>query len=354
MQGDVPKGGSFIQTKSNSLQIPAPAEVDRTAAAPGYQPMEAPPAPIAPVPAQGEPLALESLTPELQTMGANIFGSREGLVAFLTNSRVLTVHYAGVDMKIAMGKADNSDQKWANGEAYDLDTLIVPADETEAQFEQRRQQGTQMINMLDVGGNLGLVTIAAYKKYPGLVRAMIVEPVPATNFFLNVNLFLNAVPPLTVDPAQPGVNTVEHVVFDQKDVAMTMCTPCRDGTCAPWDAYAIVAGKACDCNVDKCDRVLSTTMEQIISVFDEEDISFLKMDCEDCEQYALPVVDKNAHRVRRLAIEMSLARAVNADIACGFNQGKYVRGTCLPRRAASTQQSDPEYLMGTAFCDKCA
>mmetsp|Transcript_3025 Transcript_3025/g.4863 ORF Transcript_3025/g.4863 Transcript_3025/m.4863 type:complete len:449 (+) Transcript_3025:28-1374(+) len=296
---------------------------------------------------------------ELQALGESTFGSKENLRALLAKTKVMKISYAGVEMYIAMGKDDtaadilgNKERATNNGEGYGLDTMLVAGDGEEAAFEQRRSQGGGMVNMIDVGGWLGVVTIAAFKKYPNLVRAVVVEPAPTTFFYANINMWLNGVPSLTVQPSQPGVNIVRNAISDQKDVEVLMCTPMRNGKPSAWDAYAVTPGKTCNCiegGTDKCDHVLSTPMSTIFDFFDEEDITLLKMDCEDCEQLALADVDRSYQRVRRLGIELIMTRPVSADIACSFNGGKYVRGSCQSRRNPTAQ-----YLTGSDFCAKCS
>lgn len=299
------------------------------------------------------------LPAEIQALGESVAGSKENLRTLLNNTQVLTIKYAGVEMHIAMGKDDtaadilgNKDRATNNGEGYGLDTMLEANDTQETAFEQRRVQGTKMVNMIDVGGYLGIVTIAAFKKNPTLVRAVLVEPCPTTYFYANLNMWLNGIPSLTIAPDQPGVTILPNAVSDEKDVQVRMCTPMRKDKLSAWDAYTVVPGKTCNCSdggKDKCDDVLSTTMETILAFFDQEDITLLKMDCEDCEQLALPAVDKNMHRVRRLGIELTMTRPVSADIACSFNGGKYVRGSCQSSRNPTGQ-----YLMGPDFCAKCS
>jgi tRNA1(Val) A37 N6-methylase TrmN6 len=51
-----------------------------------------------------------------------------------------------------------------------------------------------MLNILDVGGSFGIVTIAAMKKYPERLRAITVEASPTMFFYLKCNLAINGIP----------------------------------------------------------------------------------------------------------------------------------------------------------------
>merc|ERR1719324_2126844 len=98
-------------------------------------------------------------------------------------------------MTIRMVNRDGVDLE----DAYGLDSLGQLVGNT-----------SSMMNMLDIGGNYGRVTIAAWKKSPEKIRIITVEPIPSTYFILRWNLWLNGIPELTLEEFQsqsgrPGV-----------------------------------------------------------------------------------------------------------------------------------------------------
>merc|ERR1719310_1008215 len=62
------------------------------------------------------------------------------------------------------------------------------------------------MNMLDIGGNYGLVTIAAFKMHPERMRIVTMEPMPSTYFLLKWNLYLNGIPELAFHDFQASSN----------------------------------------------------------------------------------------------------------------------------------------------------
>lgn len=82
-------------------------------------------------------------------------------------------------------------------------------------------------------------------------------------------------------------------------------------------------------------------------MFGKEDIAFVKMDCEACEQYALPVMEKYKTRIRRLGGEIHMMPPETYKYVCAYNQGRYVTGMCQqPGRP-------PERYNGVELCTNC-
>merc|ERR1719487_2476049 len=163
-----------------------------------------------------------------------------------------------------------------------------------------------MINVVDMGGNYGVVTIAAFKKYPRMVRAIVVEPVPSTYFLLRWNMYLNNV--TVFDEAefltmghQPGVAVLHKGVSGVHETVLRICSP-------PWstmNAYASLDTARCKCldEITPCHEVQSISSDHMLNMFGAEDITLLKMDCEGCEAASLLNIANrpDVHRVKRIA-----------------------------------------------------
>lgn len=119
----------------------------------------------------------EPLPEALRTLGVEAFGSAEALDNVLAESQEANISYAGIPLVLRFLAKDNAawrlGQKSEDGSDYGLNSLL-----------DIRPSKDDMVNMIDMGGNNGLVTIAVYKKYAGLVRAVVTEPISATYFFM--------------------------------------------------------------------------------------------------------------------------------------------------------------------------
>lgn len=329
-----------------------------------------------PEPPSGSPsdihLSVKMLPANLKAEGEAMFGSKEKLAKALENAVILNVSYAGVDMRLALPKDDEAVDRYVqvlpeyNGQEYGLHTLLQPIDMEEMAFEVRRNasETSKFVNFIDLGGHVGAVTIALYKKYPGLVRGVVVEPVPSTFFFLSLNLWLNYIPPLNMpktvmkpEALQPGVTAIQRALYGQpgqKNVTVNLCTPYgRLNKTSTLGSYVVTAGRRpCNCSragQDICSTASTTTIEKLFAFFPTEDISLLKMNCEGCEEDALLTLDSAPYRarLRRVGGELHSTRPFAATIACSLpGKGAYMSGICASNPAAG-------YLHGTEFCTWC-
>mmetsp|Transcript_49328 Transcript_49328/g.86878 ORF Transcript_49328/g.86878 Transcript_49328/m.86878 type:complete len:414 (+) Transcript_49328:77-1318(+) len=326
-----------------------------------------------PKPPQGkiQEMTVKLLPAHLKQQGISTFGSESKLKKVLANTVVLNISYAGESMQLVFPRDDDSVDRWAqvlpefNGQEYGLNTVVTPIDKDEMAFESRRLlfNSSKFINMIDLGGHVGAVSIAMWKKYPGLVRGVVVEPLDKIFFLLSLNLWLNEIPPLAVpekneDP-QPGILAVNKALYGQPgqmNSTVQMCSPWgRLNKTSTMMSYVVSSSKApCECNAKKgqkdiCSNATSITLEKVFSFFPTEDISFLKMNCEGCEEDALLTLDSAAYRgrIRRLAAEMHAPRPLAAAIACSLpGKGAYLSGTCA-------SALDAGFLQATQFCLRC-
>merc|ERR1719487_1738742 len=153
-----------------------------------------------------------------------------------------------------------------------------------------RPPQSHKINMIDLGGNYGAVSIAAFKKYPSQLCAVSVEPIPSTYFFMRWNMWLNGVPALEESDLQagtkPGLLALNRgVVTNQREIIEVCYTP----------PYTMI-GQVCSCQDPhqwpgkQCHQVKGITTTNLLEMFGADPITIMKMDCEGCELSGLPVL----------------------------------------------------------------
>jgi FkbM family methyltransferase len=258
---------------------------------------------------------LHEILPEpVLALGWELFKTEGAIQGAVDNSVPVEVTYAGVKMSLRMNKFDDAVKRvgeegtWFS---YDLDSLSSSQDSSE-----------DMLNMLDLGGNYGVVSIAAMKKHPKNLRIITVEPIPETFFFLKWNLHLNGIPELDGaaldDKHTPGVLALHRGSTDVAGQDLHFCA-------YPWSS---MNSKMCDCpkGEDNCHIVQSTSVGDLAGMFGKEPIAMVKMDCEGCEEKSLPALAEEhiSKRVHRLAGELHLPERDLEDIACRWDHGKFM------------------------------
>jgi hypothetical protein len=114
-------------------------------------------------------------------------------------------------------------------------------------------EGEGKMNMLDVGANIGLITIGVFKKHPEKARIIAVEPVPSTYLLFRWNLHVNGIPELSLedlkDPNKVGVVALNTGVATVDNTETGLCyTPprtqnARNCTCSQDREGALGCGK---------------------------------------------------------------------------------------------------------------
>lgn len=350
---------------------PPPSAIDESLAVQGGQANTTKPVHSKPPQEKIQRVTVKMLPAHLKQQGISTFGSESKLKKVLESTVVLNITYAGESMQLVFPKDDDSIDRWAqvvpefNGQEYGLNTVVTPVDKEEMAFETRRLlfNSSKFINMIDLGGHVGVVSIAMFKKYPGLVRGVIVEPLDKIFFLLSMNLWLNDIPPLAVaqknEKLEPGIlaiNKALHGQPGQMNSTVEMCSPWgRLNKTSTMMSYVVTSSRrTCECDAklhqqDICSQATSTTLDKVFSFFPTEDISLLKMNCEGCEEDALLTLDSAPYRgrIRRVAAEMHANRPFAATIACSLpGKGLYLSGTC----AAAL---DAGFLPSPQFCTKC-
>lgn len=198
-----------------------------------------------------------------------------------------------------------------------------------------------MLDMMDVGGNCGVVTVAAFKKDPKRLRIIVVEPVPSTYFLLCWNLWLNGVPQIGIqdwqaNPHLAGVLAFNNGVASTNGETLGLCyTP-------PFTMNA----RICDCGaaqggvtaqqpfVPQCANVASQSFGTLLGHVQSatKNLALLKVDCEGCELSLLPELDRMAQnpawKIGRLAGELHGVGNTVENVACKFEGGKWVEHIC--------------------------
>jgi len=251
-----------------------------------------------------------------------LFEKEEVIVDIVESSVLVNVTYAGVE--IPMHVNADADMIQSLGEestwfTYDLDTL---GDESE--------NSEDMLNILDVGGSFGIVTIAAMKKYPERLRAITVEASPTMFFYLKWNLAINGIPEIDEtaglpcsdekgnDPAGPGVLALNRAPTENDGDELHYCIDPDDST----------KSRICDCDkgVHPCVIVPGIAMESLTSgMFSSEPIAMVKIDCQYCESQSLSALAANtkmSERVRRLVGQLHAPDQRLEEIACRWDHGR--------------------------------
>jgi len=273
----------------------------------------------------GQGKARDLLSSDLLQLGIELMGSEEVVDELVVNSRFENVTYAGVPMLLRMVNGDFGNYTlWDEGhELYGLDSLEGLLDKP------HEKQG---INMIDLGGNYGAVSIAAFKKYPTQLRAITVEPIPTTYFFMRWNMALNNVPALAESDfkkgSKSGLLTLNHAVVSNKRESIEVCyTP----------PYTMMA-QVCSCQDDptwpgkQCKQVTGITTKGLFDLFGTDPVTIVKIDCEGCEFSSLPalmeILKEDPHRVRRLVGELHFPTPELEKMACQLDSGQYFVRLC--------------------------
>jgi len=291
-----------------------------------------------------KPPCFKTMPPELVELGTQLFGSKTAMEKVVAKSSCGPMTYANVSLRICIAAGDNAKGRLPeeDGEGYGLDTLKAL----------RNKKG--LINMLDFGGNYGVVTIATFKKYPGLVRSVVAEPVPSTFFFLRWNMYLNGVPMVDKTAfrnggSEPGVVALNKAVSGTGGSVLRLCLEPGNSM----NSYMSLDSKACKCyNAETpCAKVGIVSSDHMMSMFGSEDITLLKMDCEGCEKTSLPAIANGADagRVKRLVGELHDPDPSLVQLACKYDRAKFMTAFC----SRLVKEGVDGRVDGSDICARC-
>lgn len=268
----------------------------------------------------------------LVKLGVELFGSKDKLDKVIQSSKEVKVSYIGIPMRLRLKNGDNAmtrlPEEGASDE-YGIDSLL-----------QEGATAHGMINIVDMGANYGVVPIALYKRYPGMVRGIVAEPIHSTYFFLRWNMWLNGVDDISgVQLGARGKKRVPGILAVHRAVA----EPNKDMNVC-WSPDNSMNAAMCDCKQPPfeslCLDVKSIGTEEMMSFFGKEGVDFLKMDCEGCERHSLPALKKMSNSdklVKRLVGELHNVPGELEDMACKFNHQTWMTKVCGPPRGAGQE-----------------
>lgn len=277
---------------------------------------------------KGEARAI--LPPDLFDLGVQVLQNEETLDAVVANTNFHNVTYAGENlyMRLVNGEGLAPDGSCCTfgtpleSDVYGLGSLgaLTP-----------NEHG--MLDMMDVGGNVGVVSNAAFKKESTRLRIIAVEPIPSTYFLLVWNLWLNSVPRLSLqqwqeNPAQPGVLAFNKGVSSTDNQMLGLCyTPPFSMNAAICDCAAQAGVVSHQAGIAQCANVASSSFGALLGLFanGQSYLAFLKMDCEGCEKDLLPALSQvslnPAWKLGRLGGELHAVSNAVEDLACKFDGG---------------------------------
>jgi len=221
-----------------------------------------------------------------------------------------------------------------------------------------------MMSMIDIGGNYGRVSIAAFQKFPQKMRIIAVEPVPSTYFLLRWNLWLNGVPEIELqefyyNKDKPGVLPLNHGIQEQDEQVLGFC----------YTPPLTMNARMCDCSKvsgEHCQPVVSKSLNTLVTMFGGQEIDLLKVDCEGCELDVIPQLvnlQTNAGlRVHRLVGELHAMPNEIEDHACQAEGGQWFVSICyqqgivqtLPTRQRCAQGPGRESCSRVSYADLIA
>jgi FkbM family methyltransferase len=255
------------------------------------------------------------------------FGSEEALDKVVDEATTINIKFAGVPIELRILAKDSAAERLGDsaedGAGYGLESLL-----------DTRKGEKDMISMIDMGGNYGIVTIAVYNKFPGLLRTVVVEPVPTTYFFLRWNMHLNNVPSVsqkefTKHRSKPGVVALNGGVRTEPGEIQMCLHPEWSMNARMMNDQALKDGGDCDCSKLVCATAPAVTTQSLFDdYFGEDTINLMKMDCEGCEFEILPFVREHSSRVTRLVGELHLPEEQLIDTACLYDKGQYLTKVC--------------------------
>jgi len=283
------------------------------------------------------------LPPQLYQLGLNVMGNEPLLDAVVANTATGKAPYGGVSLDCRMVNGDGVDAD----DVYGVDSLEKIPDKN------------GMINMLDIGGNYGRVSMAAFKSNPQKMRIIAVEPAPSTFFLLKWNLFLNSVPDLTWEEfssgTKPGVYVLQNGIGSVEGETKGLCYK---------PPYTMMS-RMCDCaqaptDGSQCSPMIGRTIESLFDMFGaEQPLSFVKMDCEGCEINAMPAIAKlantTARKIGRFGGELHAKSNELEDMACKFQNGKWLVHVCWkPKTKKYELENVTDRCLKGATRDSCS
>lgn len=312
-------GAALLQAGSTKLATIQNTKSDKAPSASKAQKQE-----LGPSVAVGK--ASSVLPAHLHALGLQLLKTEEFLDAFVTNSIVVTKPYAGVNVTLRM--VDRNQYSIIEDDTYGIDSLVASTSGPKG-----------MMNMLDIGGNYGRVSIAAFKRHQSKMRIIVAEPLASTFFLLKWNLWLNNVTELTPEqfqasPHLPGVVALNNGIADVNGKVTDLCYR------PPVTNWV----RVCNCShvasdpATQCHHIIGLTATSLVQMFGNVPLSMVKLDCEGCEIHVLPelsaLTKTSGLRIERFAGELHGVPNELEQFACDFQQGQWFQHVCGSEAAA--------------------
>lgn len=221
-------------------------------------------------------LHASDLPRELWELGISTFGSQDDLVQFLGDSQKLkSVTVNGIPVLLFAG----------------TDSGTVPWIETEMQSDPYGigDISQKSATILDIGSNIGDMSITASKIHPG-AQIIAIEPNPLVFFCLRVNMFLNGVNTLLEEElgkeGKSGVLALNKAVtVDGRNVTIQWNTDLTQAS----NLYGFELHKAWHTkHPDRRAAVASLNIDRYMREHQHFPVALAKMDCEGCEYEVIP------------------------------------------------------------------
>jgi len=270
-------------------------------------------------------LAKEMLPEELYSLGLATFGGEANLNEVILEANHMKVNYAGQQLELRIRQGDDALLRYGMPGEDGRDYGLPVAGKEKASL---LQGGDGIMNMIDVGGNYGVVSIAMFKALEGQIRTVAVEAMPSTYFFLRWNMWINGVPHLEASKVQSpgalGIAAINAGVTGKDQVFVSMCSAPgnsmnaakNNGACPPTDTVTVPG----------------VSVDSLLDLFGQKSIALLKLDCEGCEEQAAPELVKYTSRVRRVVGELHAPSENVINSVCKFNAERYFTKICKVSR----------------------
>lgn len=232
---------------------------------------------------------------QLWDLGVKLLGSKEKLTALAAATHPpCSIKIGGFDVQFVMPADDEWGVKGLEKEHGEGGGDV---------YGMRRMSETGV--MVDIGANIGDTAILAAKLRPKM-QVIAFEPVPPTYFYMLWNMHLNNVAPLSAEdlgkPGKAGVLALNEVVGDgHTDMKVKWPEP-SEGSLT-WSATTHDKFRG---NFSNEKMVHSEDLPKLLKQHDVTSVDFLKLDCEGCEYFVVPmlhdlVADKD--KLKHLALE---------------------------------------------------
>jgi FkbM family methyltransferase len=219
------------------------------------------------------------LPSHLMNLGEKLFGSRAKLDKILgTLSEPIAVNVTGNEILFVQNKNDSSVRMINNEFAFD-------------QYNLKGITSKSGGMIIDIGANIGAVSISAAKMFPNLA-IIAIEPAPITYFYFRINLYLNKIP---VHNSLPSADNPVGGVYPK---FAAIATDDSAGTVTvryspEKTQFAVVGASSWRTPTWETAEVHKFNVNKLLNrATSSFPVELLKIDCEGCEFWLLPRISE--------------------------------------------------------------